>query len=530
MILPKKKEKIFNKIVKKNFNNELEHVLEHKSFDENTKNILLSVLYKLEAAYGDYELVKNNVMPKDEFLQRIIDVIQNDIETIELIKMSSPESKILGNKTFIIDKENKKITCYPIERKLLYCISKISKQEKIVNDKYFVLNKTISDLLTVGNNINTVEPIRDFNGFSWSIVSKDIESIEHNLIYQNLRIIVGAEFLNKWIYNKEFIIDYYDIFKNKLEDLYGKKIQEKVIDSISKLSVLLEVKYNRDELKKLLKSKKEIEEKLDEIQDNEDFIKRLTKEKKDVNKQLKKIDTIISDKKLLQEEYQKRNETLPLEKKIFSMRVLAKTMKEERQQLITKRANINKMLNPQKFIKYKKSLEEKYQYLQYLEESNVENKIPAQMLAFQDIFLDCYKLKIKKAKTQEEIVNLLIELRYYLNIPFNRNKRINQLPQFNEKIQDVIKQLINKSIKSKVLVNLSTNQEVNYLVLKEIFNSKIINLQIINIDFTKENGKLFLKMFDENVFDEQIDLGDLNTFNMKDFLVKFNKNIKLFVI
>ena len=50
MILPKKKEKIFNKIVKKNFNNELEHVLEHKSFDENTKNILLSVLYKLEAA------------------------------------------------------------------------------------------------------------------------------------------------------------------------------------------------------------------------------------------------------------------------------------------------------------------------------------------------------------------------------------------------------------------------------------------------------------------------------------------------
>ena len=65
--------------------------------------------------------------------------------------------------------------------------------------------------------------MRDFNGFSWEIVSKDIESIEYNLIYQSLRILCGSDFLNRWIIKNEFIIDYYEIFKNNLEELFGLK-------------------------------------------------------------------------------------------------------------------------------------------------------------------------------------------------------------------------------------------------------------------------------------------------------------------
>ena len=49
--MQKKTDKILEKIVKKNYNNELEEVLEKKLFDENTKSNLLSILYKIEAAY-----------------------------------------------------------------------------------------------------------------------------------------------------------------------------------------------------------------------------------------------------------------------------------------------------------------------------------------------------------------------------------------------------------------------------------------------------------------------------------------------
>ena len=69
--LQKKKEFFLDKVIKKNFNNELEHVLENKSFDENTKSILLSILYKVETAYSDYEQVKKDVISKDNFIKRI---------------------------------------------------------------------------------------------------------------------------------------------------------------------------------------------------------------------------------------------------------------------------------------------------------------------------------------------------------------------------------------------------------------------------------------------------------------------------
>ena len=61
-----RKEKFLDKIVKKDYNNELETILENKKFDENAKNLLLNILYKIEAAYKDYEKVKVKSKSKEE--------------------------------------------------------------------------------------------------------------------------------------------------------------------------------------------------------------------------------------------------------------------------------------------------------------------------------------------------------------------------------------------------------------------------------------------------------------------------------
>ena len=66
------KEDIFSKINLKDYNNILENILEQKDFSEDTKNLLLSMLYKIEMAYNDYEKVKQNVETKEEFLTNII--------------------------------------------------------------------------------------------------------------------------------------------------------------------------------------------------------------------------------------------------------------------------------------------------------------------------------------------------------------------------------------------------------------------------------------------------------------------------
>ena len=188
----------------------------------------------------------------------------------------------------------------------------------IIQDKYFLINETLSDLINTGNNINSVEPLRDFNGYSWTTITREIESINHNLIYQNLVLLVGNVFMENWVNNKEIMIDYMEKFTDKISEQYGKELAEEFIKLLEKISVFMEIKYNTKNQKRYLELKDDIQTKLEKMMDNKTFVENVTKEKKKLTKKIKKIDEIINNKDLLQEEYVKRNEKLSLEEKIFS--------------------------------------------------------------------------------------------------------------------------------------------------------------------------------------------------------------------
>lgn len=208
-------EKLFKRLVKKNYNDELEKVLENKKIDETAKNLLLGILYKVEASYKDFYTVKRNIETKDEYIKKIINIIEEDCDKIIVVNQEQVNN--LQNKTFIVNKENKEIIIYPIERKLLYAISKIGKNDIILEDKYNFLNRHISDIINVGNNIETVEPLRDFNGWSWSVVNREIEGIEYNILYQDIRILIGNRLLKRCIQNKNSNKDYLKLLKLELE-------------------------------------------------------------------------------------------------------------------------------------------------------------------------------------------------------------------------------------------------------------------------------------------------------------------------
>ena len=63
------REEIFSKLNIRDYNNELEKILEKKSFSEGTKNILLNILYKMETAYDDYNKVKVYTNRKKDMLE-----------------------------------------------------------------------------------------------------------------------------------------------------------------------------------------------------------------------------------------------------------------------------------------------------------------------------------------------------------------------------------------------------------------------------------------------------------------------------
>ena len=524
--MQKKTDKLLDKIVKKDYNNELEKVLEKKYFTEDVKNLLLSILYKIETAYKDYEKVKQDVESKEEFIESIIEIIKNNCEDIKIIKLNSEESKMLGSKTFLAEKNKKRIICYPIERKLLYCIAKIGKHPKIVKDQYYILNKTLSDLINVGKSISTVEPMRDFNGYSWTTIPREIESIYHNLVYQNMRILVGSQFLNHWIKNTEYIMDYFEAFQNKLEEKFNKEEEEKFVSLLSKLSILLMMQFDSKTKKILMKEKKEVEEKLEEMEDNQKYIQKITKEKRNLAKEIKDIDETINNKDRLQKEYEKRNENLPLKEKIFSIRILSKIMMKEREEKIQKLEKLNDLLNPQKFLKYKKELEKKEKYLKIMNIKDLQEETKKCVINLQKIFLKCYQIKIDKITTKQELTKLIYEFRYYCLLPFIEEKQIYQVTEIKNDVKKVQELLIDKAHELKLVDTISKDKQVDYQILKNIFNIRVINLEDLYIKLTKDKERFYVQLFDENVFEEKREIdGEINK---KELVLKTNKKVKIF--
>lgn len=526
--MQKKTDKFLDKIVKKDYNNELEKVLEKKYFDENTKSLLLSILYKVEIAYKDYEKVKPNVKNKEDYIQFIIDSIDQNCNDIKIVKLNSKGSKRLGDKTFLVEKTKKRIICYPIERKLLYCISKINKKEKIVKDNYYVIDKTLSDLINVGNNIDTVEPMRDFNGYSWTTIPKEMESIYHNMVYQNIRILVGFQFLENWIKSSEYIIDYFESFKDRLEKQYGKALQEKLIETINKISVLLATRYNVKLKNELQAEKRKVEAKLERIQDNQKFIQEITKEKLKLTKEIKRIDETLNNKDMLQQEYKKKNEYLPVAEKIFSVRILSRMMLEEREEKMKQIEKLNILLNPQKFMAYKKELKEKEKYLKLLDTEELEKELYSSILELQRVFLLCYQIKIKEVNSKLELMKLIYEFRYYCLLPFSEKKSIGEIEEIKTEIKKVEMLLLKKAHEIKLIDVFSKEIEIDYQILKNIFYVRVINLEDLYIKFMKEKDGYYVQLFDENVFEEKIKMEGIENLNKKDLTFKMNKKVKIF--
>ena len=247
-----------------------------------------------------------------------------------------------------------------------------------------------------------------------------------------------------------------------------------------------------------------------------------SKRKIQISKNIREVDKIISNKELLQKEYIKRNENLPLENKIFSMRILSRIMEEEKEVLFKELAHLNKLLKPQNFIKYKKELEVKEDYLKILNASNKQEELDDLKIEFQKLFLEMIKINIKRAETKQEIEKIIYDFRYYLLLPYDFERTMNDIDELRKKIEEVGKSIINKAIEFKIIQNISFDENVNYEILKNIFTVRIIKLEDSYLKITKEKEKYFLQIFDENVFEEKVEISKPEKLDIKP-----NKKIKI---
>lgn len=552
------KEDIFSKISFKDYNNMLENVLEQKDFSEDVKNLLLSMLYKIENAYEDYKTVKVNVNSKKYFLLQIINIIKENCNEIQLVKSLSEESKILedNNINYLVAKEEGKIISYENERSILEALIDLKQNKIELDKKYEIFSEGFKEILTIGNIMNTAEVIRDFNGWSWDITPTQIINKNINIIYQNLLILLGNNFLQKWItgkeieeeeieipnneilrskYNSSFgltreevkenqFVDYIENMQEILVKKYGEENANNFMTQLIKLAIAVECNKSKKQKNIIIKKEKEIQEKLDQMQDNIKYIENLSNAKKDITIQIKQIDNILNDEKLLKEEYERRNAFLENKDKIFSVSHLKIMLEKERENAVKKIKEYNKQMEPKEFIKIKGELENQKQFFEDIGISKEERVDEEKQISnLQKYFLNCFKEKIEKAESKKELTDLVYELRYYEQLPYKNEAIFNEIKN-KDLLGNIEEKLINKACTQKCLVMFSKEISLNKKILENQFKTKIINLENTVYILKYQKGILKVEIYDTNIEESLIEIPILKKVELE---VRLNKKIKI---
>lgn len=500
------KNKIFSKFNIKNYNNELEKILDEKLFSLNVKNLLLSMFYKIESAYKDYETIKVETLSKNDYIDHLLKTIKEKCFDIEFI---NPEE----NRKIEIDQKKGKIFCYPNEKSLLSAIWYIGEEKKKIDLEYEYTEKSIRKMATIGENISQVEVIRDFNGWSWDIGIKEIEDIKYNILYQSLLLLYGNKLIETNMNDEE---------ENNISICKGNKETNNFEALLGEISVDMYIRKDEEELNNIISIKTEKEEQLKSFLNKKEFVQKITNEKKKLSGEIERIDRIINNTDLLKKEYRERNENLPNKEKIFSISHLADILEDERNQKLERMQKFNKMLDPKGFVKEKDKIQSEIEFLNGISIDDYdENEENNKIIKYCNEFLKCAERQIKDVQEKSDIINWIYKIRYYRYIPYDENIYLKDIKELDNQFEKIIKLLTKKAQENKVWDIFTENEELTNIVIKQLFNSKIINLENLNILCKYENEILYLEYCDGDTLEMKSEIKLRN--------VRIKKKIKLFI-
>lgn len=521
------KEDIFSKF--KDYNNELEKILENKDFSKDSKNLLLSMFYKLETSYSDYETVKRNVKTKQEYLENILENIKY-CNSIVLIKPNTEEFEEFKNenKIFDVDLKLRKIRVIDNELDLLSSILELNNFKIYLDERYNLIRNSFPYILNTGNDMDNTEVLRDFNAFSWNINAEEIENIYVKLIYENLKFALSQNLIKK-IEESSADFDLIKFIREDLEENNDKKTVDDFLNIIFKLSIIIYIEQSKIERKRLSEEYEVIEEDLETIKNKKEYINKIIDRKIELNKKIKSLDLILNNDELLVKEFNERNDN-ELYNKIFNIKNFEEKLKRDRDRTLQKIEESNKKLDPKQYIEDKNRIQDDYKLLKDINfEENADNKkiLFKELKNLQKIFIEkIIPKKIEKLDTKEELINLLYQIRYYNFIPYDKEKAVYEEIELRKIIENVAEILLNKFYNLKIINTISTNKVNDINIIKQILFTKIINLEEIYIEIIKEEKTYKIYIYDDKDTLEVIQEIELE-FNKKD-RIKLKKQIKLF--
>lgn len=523
------REKIFSKFTTRDYNAELEEILEKKDFPVDVKNLLLSMLYKIEASYKDYTKVKRLVDEQDEYIEEILRIVDKECKKIIVAKPGTKEAEEIEktNSNYVVDKLEGSIwLMYPNEKLLLYTLYKLNDRQIYLDEKYNLIRVALSDLLNDGENINNTEVLRDFNGWNWNAVDSEIPDIITNLVYQNLIYLLGIDFIKQWVHKEEFM-DYMKLFQEKMIKLYGEENTKQILNELYKISIIICTSQNEIEKKRLLEEKADLQAEFDKLNNKKALLNEISELTKDSIKKIKQIDKILNDRNLLYNEFIKRNQKRPEYNKILNIVHMEEILNKERKKILANIESSNKLSEPNFYLQVKKNLEDQLELLKDIEikKQEQEQRKLQYAINLQKAFIKCFSIKIEKAMQKDDIIKLFYMLRYYNLLFIKNNERIYEQEELKNELNKLQQDLINKAFEIKAINIITTESNINNKIIKNILTSKIISIENINIELTESGTGLDIQIYDGDIYEKTIKITD---YNKKMMLAKFGKKLKVF--
>ena len=502
---------LFSKL--KDYNTELEEILEAKYFSSNIKSLLFSMMYKLEISYKDFKEVKRCVRSKEDFLNEIVEVIRLYCDNIKTVEPDSDQAKMLikNNVKAVTNEKERSILAYPTEQALLYAISDISPKYFFINTE-FSLKKEIQNSLVNGYIQNNMEILTDFTGWSWDKTFEKKYYYIDNLIYQNLLVILGEKFLYEWRNYGSTRTDFLEQARKYIKIFAG---NEKYLMNIYKLIYL-----NSSQKEKLKQDLKEDIKLLKKMNDKDLYFAELKKQKEKIEKKLEKLELVLDDSKLLEKQYIKANSKLETSKQIKSLKKYKLLLEKEKDKNVKELENVSDLLkneNYQKKKEYLKKAYEVYSCKQSLDEVLIES---------QQYLLQFIDKRLSKMQTRDEIIDVLCELRYYKTLRISKNVAIKDIEVLNKQIDKIMKKAITLLCKIGAIKIVSMDINLNFEIIKYALDTKIMEIEKTKLYFDEDEQGLIIKVFDKDIIEKQ---GRKKVKLSKDILeVKLRRKVKLF--
>lgn len=515
------KGKIFSKL--KDYNHILDQMLEKKNFSEDAKNLLLSMIYKIENSYKDYAQIKGIFQKQKDFIDEIIEIVSNNCKYIFLIDPKKDGVKLLKkeNVLALTDEKEQRIYSYPTEQAILYGIMDIKPKYFYIPRNYYYIKKQFQKILVEGTILDSTEVIRNFNGWSWNLAED--ANINHvaNMIYQTIRILLDEDFLREWENDASGKVDYIYEFRKEILEYYGKELSRSLYIALARLIVISSTKEEKHKLKleyeRVLKA-------YDNMKDKTAYIFRVSEEKKKLNYEIEKKDFVMKDKNRLYREFEERNKDLPDDKKIFNVSDLIERLQAEREKCVKRIVELNELVKPANYTGLKNELAEKIQIMSVVVE---EKSVRDACIDYQREVIKCFAKSIENISSKEETIDIIYKMRYYRKLRITESEKIEDIPALFKPIEKILRFVVTKSCKDSIFNIFCNDVEFNYKIIEIALDSTISNYEDIDISLKIVDGKLEVSVYENEIVEKQEELEmEVET---RDLAVKMKKQIPLCV-